>query len=220
LTERMPSQMTPRRLLNTRKRGGIRKRWGFLLLAGTTVLLGCKEKHVDEVTLQVGPDQLIRFTPKSGFAHYFEIPGRQDILRIFLASYEVGCQDYKPPEPGEVFVVVTVQAPPSTTIEPGKFEWLGLSALDAENDDQEDVAPQATALPLVRLAEDSRPLPPGGALILKKLETEAFGLVEGELAFRDASLGEAAKTALIGSFSVRLCQLELDETRRNPSPGP
>lgn len=201
------------------KRNYVSVRCAGLLLALGPCFVSCQHKHIDEVTLQVGPEQVIRFVPKSAFAHYFEIPGRPDVLRIYLASYDVGCQAYKPPQPGEVFIAVTIESLPDGTIEEGEYLWPGMPAMDDDQTKKEN-APQASAMPFVRLSKESRALPAGGGMTLKKLEAEPFGLVEGEFSFRDASLGEAAKTALIGSFSLRLCQLNLDEARRSPSPEP
>lgn len=190
-----------------------------LLLGGAVFFspffLACKSDLVDEVTLQVGPDDVIRFRPQSGFAHYFEMPGGEDILRIFLASYDLGCQEFRPPGAGDVLVAVTLRAPADKALVPDAYPWKGLVDPKEVSDDQAE-APGLQSLPFVRLAEDARPLPPGGELVLKKLEAEPLGLVEGEFAFRDADVGEAATTALIGSFSVRLCQVGLDEARRGP----
>lgn len=179
---------------------------------------GCKNEMVDELTLQVGPDDVIRFRPQSGFAHYFEMPGGEDVLRIFLASYELGCQEFRPPGVGDVFVAITLRAPPDKMLMAGKYPWEGF--VDPKEIGDSDVeAPGLQSLPFVRLAEDARPLPPGGELVLKQLEAETLGLVQGELAFRDADVGQAATTALIGSFSVRLCQVDLDESRQGPPKG-
>jgi hypothetical protein len=190
-----------------------------LLLCGAAFLsfscLGCKNELVDEVTLQVGPDEIIRFRPQSGFAHYFEMPGGEDVLRIFLASYDLSCQEFRAPGVGDVLVAVTLRAPASRALVPERYPWNGLVDPEEASDDEAE-PPGLQSLPFVRLAEDARPLPPGGELVLKKLEAEPLGLVEGELAFRDADVGEAATTALIGSFSVRLCQVGLDEARKGP----
>lgn len=184
---------------------------GVLILS--MLLLGCNGEKKDEITLQVGPEQVIRFPVESGFAHYYELPNGGDVLRIVLASYEVGCTDYISPGPGQVFVTVTLKVPANHTLEPGEFEWKGLSVEDAE-EEEESPPPVVSPLPFVRLAEDARALPPGGVIKLREFHPERFGIVSGELAFRDAEAGQAASTALMGSFEVRLCHTDLDPGRR------
>lgn len=193
-----------------------------LLYLGVFCALSCNRSAEQEVTLQVGPEEIHRFGASSGFAHYYELPGEDDVLRIVLASYPLGCEQYQAPEPGEVFITVTLRVPPQKTLEPGEYPWKGLKPQASEpNADaptsEEEAPPEPSALPFVRLAKDARALPPGGGLTLTKFEPETFGVVEGELRFRDADTGQAASTALLGHFSVRLCHLSLDETRRAPA---
>lgn len=194
-----------------------------LWFAGVALsLFACERTKDQEITLQVGPEEIHRFGANSGFAHYYELPGQDDLLRIVLASYPLGCDEYEPPDPGQVFITVTLRVPSQKTIEPGKYPWKGL---DPQVPDPEaepapgepNAPPEPSALPFVRLSQDARPLPAGGELVLTKFEPETFGLVEGELSFRDADTGQAATAALLGRFSVRLCHLSLDATRRAPA---
>lgn len=191
----------------------------LLLTLSALSSLGCNKATDPEITLQVGPLEGHRFGANSGFAHYYELPGQDDILRIVLASYPLGCDEYQPPDPGEVFITVTLRVPPPKAIEPGDYPWKGLTPArdEGETATEEEAPPEPSALPFVRLAEDARALPAGGFLTLTKFEPETFGVVEGELRFRDADSGQAASTALFGHFSVRLCHLSLDETRRAPA---
>lgn len=214
------------------------------LMATALLLSGCKKKEEQPFTLQVGPDQIIRFEAKSAFAHYYELNGEDDVLRIILASYELGCQDYLPPQPGQALLTITVKVPPHETLVTGRYLWEGIPEAPKEPLEGEAPAPPAAkeadagptsadqeasnkegeeepavppapgyAMPFVRLAEDARPLPPGGSLRLTSFERKPFGLVEGELQFRDGGDGEASTTALMGPFSVRLCQISLDPAR-------
>lgn len=192
------------------------------LAGGALSLFACEETKDPEITLQVGPEEIHRFGANSGFAHYYELPGQDDLLRIVLASYPIGCDEYEPPDPGQVFITVTLRVPPQKTIEPGKYPWRGLDPQTRDSEaeaalGETNAAPEPSALPFVRLSEDARPLPAGGELVLTKFEPETFGLVEGELGFRDADTGQAATAALLGRFSVRLCHLSLDVTRRAPA---
>lgn len=190
------------------------RRAGTFGLTGLLLLLaGCGGDKKDEITLQVGPEQVLRFPVESGFAHYYELPSGGDVLRIVLASFEVGCTDYVSPGPGQVFVTITLKVPPNQTLQPGEFEWKGLTT-EEPKEGEEPPPPVVSPLPFVRLAEDARALPPGGVIKLREFHPERFGVVAGELAFRDAEAGQAANTALMGSFEVRLCHAELDPGRR------
>lgn len=213
----------------------------------TALLLGsCKGKAEQPFTLQVGPDQIIRFEAKSAFAHYYELNGEDDILRIILASYELGCQEYLAPKPGEALLTVTVRVPQHENLVTGGYLWEGIpeepeellegeapakkeptsedsddAAIGDETTDESSAVPivPGYAMPFVRLAEDARPLPPGGSLRLTSFERKPFGLVEGELHFRDGGDGDASTTALMGPFSVRLCQFSLDPARNSTPEG-
>jgi len=181
--------------------------------------IGCQRDTVPELTLQAGPDQILRFSPRSGFAKYVEIPGQGDMLRIVLASYPLTCQSYAPPAEGEVFVSVTVHARSGEPMSGAKIPWDG-STLDLAGQDgpsptaeSEEPVPRVWALPLVRLAKDARPLPPGGSMTITRFSREPYGVVEGEFQFSDAAEGEAATAALMGSFKVQLCHVDLDPSR-------
>jgi len=195
-----------------------------LLLSCALASLSCTETKGSQLTLQVGPGQTIQFEPKSAFAHYFELRGEPDVLRLFMASYEMGCQEYKSPEPGDVFVSVTVTVPEGEKLKLGNAMWEGLSLptadtlLPGEKVVEEAPRPQVSALPFVRLAEEGRSLPPGGHLKLNEFQRSPHGLIRGELAFRDGGEGQAATAALLGEFEMRLCHLELDPARVEKSP--
>lgn len=189
--------------------------------------IGCKSDTKHELTLQVGPDRIIRFAPTAGFAQYFEIPGQDDRLRIVLASYDVGCNSYVPPDQGQVYVSVTVQARPGETLLGKKIPWEGTkqqltaaetAAKDEEQNQDTSDTVFAYALPFVRLAKDARPLPPGGYITIRKFDREPYGTIEGEFEFSDAGEGEAATAALLGPFRVQLCHVALDEARGGSAP--
>lgn len=187
----------------------MRRDYRLLLAICCAGAAGCDAPAQSPITLQVGPNQVLSFAPRSAFAHYYELPGHDDVLRLVLASYPMGCESFIPPGPGEVYITVTVFAPPTTTIEPGEYRWEGRSS----DEDQEESEPRAYALPFVRLAKEGRPLPPGGLLKLKTIQKEALGLVEGQFAFRDGGDHQAATAALMGDFSLRLCHTDFDPAR-------
>ena len=183
-------------------------------------LLGCeRDDPTRKLTLQVGPDQILGFVPKAGYAQYFEIPGRGDLLRIVLASYPITCHRFVPPRPGDVYLTVTVHAENGHPLVGEKIPWTKvpdhlLPLEEGQPPPSDAEPPQAVwALPMIRLAEDARPLPPGGHLSLSRLAREPYGVVEGEFHFNDASEGEAASAALLGPFHVQLCHVDLDPSR-------
>jgi hypothetical protein len=193
-------------------------KWALVLggaLSLSALNVGCKKEPKELITLQVGPLETIRFEVVSGFAHYYELPGKDDELRILVSSYPMSCQSYTAPPPGETLISITVKRPTPETITTGEYPWEGLHAPSSEESPRDDATKsKASALPFVRLAEDARALPPGGGLKLTQFEPEPFGLVAGEFAFRDAGPGQVATTALLGKFSVRMCHLQIDSSRR------
>ncbi len=194
-------------------RTGIR----YLGLGALPIMTGCREVHHQELTLQVGPAEVLRFAPASGYAQYFEIPGRGDILRLVFASYPLTCPKFETPARGEVYLSVTVQAESGETLVGRKIPWEGIPSSHGTEADSNaadsDSPPPVWALPMIRLFEDARPLPPGGFVTLNALSREAYGVVEGEFHFSDAGEGEAASAALMGPFRLQLCHAELDATR-------
>jgi len=202
--------------------------WGRI--AGASMLLlgsqaACTSVEEPPITLQVGPDRILHFSPQSAYAQYFELPGEGDVLRIILASYPVPCKSYVPPGKGDVYVTVTVHSEAGQSMVGREFAWEGLpvaffsashpAAGAAPSGSTEALSPN-WALPYVRLAQEGRPLPPGGQVKITKFSREPFGVVEGEFKFSDAGDGEAATAALLGSFRVQLCHVEFDSTRVIP----
>lgn len=179
---------------------------GATLLGLCGALLSCQSQKAAPLSLQVGPDQTIVFEPVSSFAHYYELPGHGDLLRIVFANYQVGCESYSPPAEGQVYIAVRVQTSSSAALEEGEYPWAGNSS------DEKD-PPGPRAMPYVRLEKEGRVLPAGGGLKITTLEKSAMGRVAGVLGFRDGGAGEAPTASLVGAFSVRLCHADLDPTR-------
>jgi hypothetical protein len=180
---------------------------GVLLLSG----LGCEESNVPKIDVLLGGGAARTFAPVSALARYVELAGEPDRLTIVLSSYEVGCDRFENPPLGEIFVSVTVQAPPGVGLKAGDFPWPGLvdGVLAAE---------MPVALPFVRLATEGRALPGGGLLKLDTLEPILHGQVRGSLLFQDGSDGGAPTFRLVGPFSARICRAVLDPTRRQNQP--
>ncbi len=190
------------------------------ILFALCVTAGCNEPPNQELSLQVGPDRILRFSPTSGFAQYFEVPGQGDLVRVVLSNYPLRCPVFEPPKPGQVYISITIRAETGQTIIGEKIPWNGIPA---EFLPQEDDAlprrspvtetPKVWALPMIRLFEDARPLPAGGYLTVSDLSREPYGVLEGEFHFSDAGEGEAASAALLGPFRVQFCHTELSPSR-------
>jgi len=173
--------------------------------------LGCEESSAPKIDVLLGAGAARTFAPVSALARYIELAGEPDRLTIVLSSYEVGCDRFENPPPGEIFVSVTVEAPPGVGLKTGDFPWPGLvdGVLSAET---------PVALPFVRLASEGRALPGGGLLKLDTLEPVLHGQVRGSLLFQDSSEGGAPTFRLVGPFSARICRAVLDPTRRQNQP--
>lgn len=173
--------------------------------------LACHSSTPAKIDVFLGGGMGKAFVPTSALARYVELAGEPDRLMLVLASYEVGCDRFSEPPPGEVFVTVTLQAPPGTGIKPGDYPWSGsVEAVQA--------AEIPLALPFVRLANEGRALPGGGLLKLELLEPTLHGQVRGSLLFQDGSDGGAPTFRLSGPFSARICRAVLDPTRQQNQP--
>lgn len=174
-------------------------------------LLACDGSAPAKIEVFLGGGMGKAFVPVSALARYVELAGEPDRLTLVLASYEVGCDRFEPPPAGEVFVTVTVQAPPGAGLKPGPYPWPGsIEAVQA--------AEIPLALPFVRLASEGRALPGGGRLELEALEPTLHGQVRGALVFQDGADGGAPTFRLSGPFSARICRVVLDPTRRQNQP--
>lgn len=174
-------------------------------------LLACQASTPAKIDVFLGSGVGKAFVPVSALARYVELAGEPDRLSLVLASYEVGCDRFEPPPAGEVFVNVTVQAPPGVGIKPGDYPWPGsVEAVQA--------AEMPLALPFVRLASEGRALPGGGLLKLESLEPSLHGQVRGALVFQDGADGGAPTFRLSGAFSARICRVVLDPSRRQNQP--
>ena len=182
-----------------------------LLLLTVSVGLACEPSGVPKIDVLLGSGVARTFVPVSALARYVELAGEPDRLSLVLASYEVGCDRFSNPPPGELFVSITVQAPPGVGLKPGDYPWPGLvdGVLAAES---------PVALPFVRLEAEGRALPGGGLLKLETLEPSVHGLVRGALLFQDGSEGGTPSFRLVGPFSARVCRAVLDPTRQQNQP--
>lgn len=170
-------------------------------LAFTLLLTACRGSSIEEIELSLQPAQTIRFSPKAGFAEYFELPGVSDQLRITLSSYGADCRKYVPPPPHEVSITLTVESPLGRPLEAGDYVYT----------ESEPATDGARVLPFIRLHDGADRLHTSGKLKLKKIEPGLHGIVQGELEFLTPAEGSTA--ALSGKFNVRICRSVLDATR-------
>ena len=166
----------------------------------STLLLGaCRSEPAPPIEVAIGPGdaERERFSPRSAFAEYLELPGKKNELRITLASYEAGCDRFVAPEPGETLVTIVVVTPPGAEPRPGSHGWSGEPSGAI-------VAPYAA--PTVRLGSKSRALPPGGSLELDRVELGLGGAVDGRAAFEFAGDAERPASVVRGAFRAKICR--------------
>ena len=96
--------------------------FGLVILGA---LVGCEPSHTHDITIVDGANTT-RFTTKSAFAEYVELPGLRNELRITLASYPASCEHWEAPKDGETALSVTIvtpadQRPASASVM--RFSW-------------------------------------------------------------------------------------------------
>jgi hypothetical protein len=179
----------------------------LLLALGTS----CHQSSAPKIDVLLGGGVARAFAPVSALARYVELAGEPDRLTLVLASYEVGCDRFENPPEGQIFVSITVQAPPGVGLKPGDYPWPGsVEGVQA--------AEAPLSLPFVRLTTEGRALPGGGLLKLDALEPSLHGQVRGALVYQDGSEGGSPTFRLTGPFSARICRAVLDPTRRQNQP--
>jgi hypothetical protein len=144
-----------------------------------------------------------RFTVRSAFGEYVELPGLRNELRLTLASYGVSCERWVAPAEGDAAVLVTIVLPPSARPTATAYPWTGLPAEAAAG------APGAGpyALPKALLGRRSRLFEPGGVIRLSSVELDAHGVVAGTLAFEFPGAADRPATRVDGSFEAPLCRI-------------
>lgn len=181
--------------------------WPLLLTLG----IGCDPSSTPKIDVLLGGGVARAFVPVSALARYVELAGEPDRLTLVLASYEVGCDRFVTPPEGQLFVSITVQAPPGVGLKPGDYPWPG-------SIDGVQAAESPMSLPFVRLTHEGRALPGGGLLRLDALEPTLHGQVRGTLLYHDGAEGGSPTFRLAGPFSARVCRAVLDPTRRQNQP--
>ena len=178
----------------------------LLVSLGSSGCMGKARQDVPEIELQVGPTRTYRFAPRTALARYVEIPGKPDELKILIANYAIRCDGYIPPAAGEVLITATVRVPSGELIEPGEYP--------RSVSHEEFQLGVRGALPFVRLDNEGRSLPGGGHLAIDTLQKVQNGLVAGEFLFQDGGAGQPTTSGLRGAFQAKLCQVSLDESRK------
>ncbi|MEZ4234163.1 MAG: hypothetical protein R3B89_33625 [Polyangiaceae bacterium] len=181
----------------------------LMLCAALTGVVGCEEKQVAPIEVDVGSGQPIQFKPKAAFAEYVELPGLRNELRITLADYEASCERFVPPPAGKALVTIVVVTPPDMTLQAGSYAWAGpeLRGMAA------GVQSHPVAEPTVRIGEKGYLFGAGGGVQLRALNLDEYGEVDGVLGFEAAAAEGRGPTRIRGSFRAKIC-------RSNRAPAP
>lgn len=168
---------------------------GSLLLLATT----CRAERAADIHVSLAPGErdTFVFQPVAAWAELVDIAGLRRELRISLSSYPADCGALALPTDDQVLVTVTVIVPSRRSLGRASYPWPGEGSLERST--------SAVALPTVRRGSSSAVLPAGGELILRRVELEPRGSIEGLLAFESSGDGDHPATHLRGAFSARLC---------------
>jgi hypothetical protein len=159
----------------------------------------CSKPKADVLTIVEGTSTS-RFTVKSAFADYVELPGARNELRITLAGYPASCDRWTPPGEDERLVTVVVVTPPDAKPAVATYPWLGLPP------DGEPVR-EPYALPKALHGKTSRLFDPGGGISLTGVALEQHGSIRGTLAFEFPGAADRPATRIEGSFTAPLCRV-------------
>lgn len=175
-----------------------------LLLLGLALLLApaCRAERAADIHVSLAPGEgdTFVFQPVAAWAELVDIAGLRRELRISLSSYPTACGALSLPKDDQVLVAVTVVVPGARALGRGSYPWPGEGSLER--------SASPLALPTVRRGDSSAVLPAGGELILRELDLEPRGRVEGLLAFESSGDGDHPATHLRGAFSARLCSAD------------
>jgi hypothetical protein len=171
------------------------RRFRYELALCMALVAACSKKETPEIQVLVGtlPDEKQSFVPATALAEYVALPGRENQLRIMLASYPTACERFVAPGRGQVLVNVVVTTPPDQPPVARSYPWPGGTAKN-------------TAMPSAHLDHRSYEFPPGGELQLRRVELDPHGSVEGVLDFSFPGDAEQSAKRLSGAFEARICR--------------
>jgi hypothetical protein len=173
----------------------------FLFPVAALGALGCERAPTHEVTIVEGANTT-RFTVRSAFTEYVELPGDRNELRLTLASYAVSCERWVPPREGDTALTVVIITPPDTRPSVASYGWTGIP-------ERGEPLHAAYALPKAELGVRSRLFEPGGTIRLTGVQIDPHGIVTGTLAFEFPGEGERPATRIDGGFTAKMCRLGL-----------
>ncbi len=178
-------------------------------LCAVVLCVGCDEKQVSPVEVDVGAGEPIRFKPEAAFAEYVELPGLRNELRITLADYEASCEQFVPPPDGKPMITIVVATPPNMVLQPGSYTWAGsdLRGMSA------GVQSHPVAEPTVRVGSKGYLFGAGGGVQLQAVNLDEYGEVSGVLGFEAPAADGHGPTRIRGRFRAKIC-------RSNRAPAP
>jgi hypothetical protein len=165
----------------------------------SALAFGCDPARVHDVTIVDGATST-RFTARSAFAEYVELPGARNELRVTLASYGVSCEHWAPPKEGEQALVFTIVTPAEQKPVPASYPWTGIPPRD------QPVPHEGYALPKALLGPRSRLFEPGGAVRLSAVSLDLHASVIGSLALEYPGDGNRPATRIDGGFEAKICR--------------
>ncbi|HEY3236948.1 MAG TPA: hypothetical protein VGJ84_19675 [Polyangiaceae bacterium] len=177
----------------------------MLIAAGAA--FSCRAESGSLVRLSLGRNREIEleFSPKSALAEYVELPGAGTELTLTLASYELDCGRFVPPNADtQASVTVVVIAPPGANLGPGEYAWAGHAAHGGTPGRPD----RPYAVPTARVGRRGFLITPGGSLQLSEVSLVKQGRISGVLGFESAGEGGREPSSIRGSFRARLCRYQ------------
>jgi len=177
----------------------------LLGVLGAALLGGCRGNGGGtglDLVLPEGVGRRVELVPRSAFAEYVELPDLRRELRITLANYELGCERYVPPGPGELLFVLTIATPEKEPIAVGTVPSGGAPAPDA------GPLPRKTAFAVARQGDRGFDFPNGGSVELSSVDLSTSGRVNGVLALEFPGDGTRPAAGAHGKFEARMCRGE------------
>lgn len=169
------------------------------LLALCSALAACRDSGGPEVHIILGPRPSDEATlvPRASLAEYIEISPTEGALLLTLSSEERTCEAGAASGPDASSLSIRVALPAGSKLELGAYPMLGAG--------QSSDRPHA--LGTVKLKGHRRELPPGGELVLSKIDANPQGTLEGMLKLEFTGDAERAATRVSGRFLAHFCRV-------------
>lgn len=150
-----------------------------------TIVLGPKPS--DEVTL----------IPQAALAEYIEISPTEGALLLTLSSEPRTCEAGAPSGPEAVSLSIRIVLPGGVPPNAGAYPMVGAG----------QSSEQPHALGTVKLRGHRSELPPGGEIVIQKVEANPQGTLEGLLKLEFTGNAERPATRVSGRFLAHFCRI-------------